>query len=87
MLTAHASENTATQFLHCPYLQCDRDLKTFVRKDKWLIHIAIAHEGTECPMNHCKAGKGLEIKTREELMKHIRGEHGSKKPESVLLMR
>jgi hypothetical protein len=79
MLTAHSSENSS-QFLLCPYPKCDRDPKTFVRKDKWLIHIATCHEGTECPINHCKAGRIHDISTHEDLMKHIREEHGSKNP-------
>ncbi|KUJ10281.1 uncharacterized protein LY89DRAFT_256627 [Mollisia scopiformis] len=75
MLTAHSGDSNC-QFLRCPYPKCDRGPRTFVRKDKWLIHIRTSHDGTECPINHCKAGKRDGLLTHDDLVKHIRHEHG-----------
>ncbi|CZR62403.1 uncharacterized protein PAC_12300 [Phialocephala subalpina] len=78
-LTAHAhvqSGEDSSQGLTCPYPKCDRAPKIFVRKDKWLNHIRTCHEGADCPLNHCKAGRRDGFLTQDDVVKHIRRDHG-----------
>ncbi|PVH85994.1 hypothetical protein DL98DRAFT_567863 [Cadophora sp. DSE1049] len=62
---------------HCPYPNCEKDPKVFVRKDKWLNHLRSSHSGDTCPLNHCSAaGKGA-FQSQAEIVEHIKKSHGN----------
>lgn len=60
----------------CPYLECEKEPKEFVRKDKWLNHLRTCHESDTCPLNHCDAGKRDGLLSQVEIVEHIQKCHG-----------
>jgi hypothetical protein len=67
----------------CPYDTCSSEIRTFVRKDKWLKHIReVQHENDAfCPFYHCsliadQSGKGFE--SRKEIGNHFSQAHAGK---------
>lgn len=67
----------------CPYDTCSSDIRTFIRKDKWLKHIReVQHENDAfCPFYHCsliadQSGKGFQ--SRKEIVKHFLDAHAGK---------
>ncbi|KAH7314064.1 hypothetical protein BKA65DRAFT_516019 [Rhexocercosporidium sp. MPI-PUGE-AT-0058] len=62
---------------HCPYPNCQKDPKIFVRKDKWLNHLRSSHSGDACPLNHCEAGSKGHFQSQAEIVEHIKKFHGN----------
>ena len=67
----------------CPYDTCSSEIRTFVRKDKWLKHIReVQHENDAfCPFYHCsliadQPGKGFQ--SRKEIGDHFSNTHTGK---------
>lgn len=67
----------------CLYDTCSSDIRTFVRKDKWLKHIReVQHENDAfCPFYHCSliaAHSGKGFKSRKEIGNHFSEIHAGK---------
>ncbi|KAL2061742.1 hypothetical protein VTL71DRAFT_7120 [Oculimacula yallundae] len=73
-LRTHSGEQGRFQ---CPYLECEKDPKVFVRKDKWLNHLRSSHSGDTCPLNHCEAGSKEGFQSQAETVEHIKKLHGN----------
>ena len=64
----------------CPYDTCSSEIRTFVRKDKWLKHIReVQHENDAfCPFYHCSLIADQSVKgfqSRKEIGKHFSETH------------
>jgi hypothetical protein len=75
MRTAHSGEQDLQIF--CPYPNCDKDPKSFVRKDKWLSHIRSCHQGDSCPLHHCDFVQKDRASGQAGVVEHIKKFHGN----------
>jgi hypothetical protein len=83
-LARHTStKHSVERKWECPYDTCSSEIRTFVRKDKWLKHIReVQHENDAfCPFYHCSriaAHSGKEFESRKEIGNHFSETHAGK---------
>jgi hypothetical protein len=89
-LNRHRSTARSSQRPYsCPFENCQEQIKTFARKDKWLKHIReTPHDGDQfCPYPHCviqKRDDSTAFQTREGISWHLGRYHSSYESETIL---
>lgn len=76
-LQRHIETTHTEKKFECPFQNCEQELKSFPRKDKWMKHIRDRHDFDPCPFAHCLNWAGFVAPENcESAARHISKAHG-----------